>query len=91
MLFPQATYIQRREALRQLVGNGLIVLPGNNESPMNYPANTYKFRQDSTFLYFFGQHRDGLVGVIDADTVSSLKTAELSEKTRAMLEESLSH
>lgn len=68
MLFPQATYIQRREALRQLVGNGLIVLPGNNESPMNYPANTYKFRQDSTFLYFFGQHRDGLVGVIDADT-----------------------
>ena len=68
MLFPQATYIQRREALRQLVGNGLIILPGNNESPMNYPANTYKFRQDSTFLYFFGQHRDGLVGVIDADT-----------------------
>ena len=41
---------------------------GNNESPMNYPSNTYKFRQDSSFLYFFGQHRDGLVGVIDADS-----------------------
>ena len=52
----------------QLVGHGLIVLMGNNESPMNYPSNTYKFRQDSSFLYFFGQHRDGLVGVIDADS-----------------------
>ena len=54
--------------MRQLVGHGLIVLMGNNESPMNYPSNTYKFRQDSSFLYFFGQHRDGLVGVIDADS-----------------------
>ena len=54
--------------MRQLVGTGLIVLMGNNESPMNYPSNTYKFRQDSSFLYFFGQHRDGLVGVIDADS-----------------------
>ena len=54
--------------MRQLIGHGLIVLMGNNESPMNYPSNTYKFRQDSSFLYFFGQHRDGLVGVIDADS-----------------------
>ena len=54
--------------MRQLVGHGLIVLMGNNETPMNYPSNTYKFRQDSSFLYFFGQHRDGLVGVIDADS-----------------------
>ena len=54
--------------MRQLVGHGLIVLMGNNESPLNYPSNTYKFRQDSSFLYFFGQHRDGLVGVIDADS-----------------------
>ena len=54
--------------MRQLVGHGLIVLMGNNETPMNYPSNTYKFRQDSSFLYFFGQHRDGLVGVIVADS-----------------------
>ena len=68
MLFSKNTYIERRARLRQLVGHGLIVLMGNNESPMNYPSNTYKFRQDSSFLYFFGQHRDGLVGVIDADS-----------------------
>ena len=68
MLFPQSTYVERRRRLRELVGNGLIVLFGNNDSPLNYPANAYKFRQDSSFLYFFGQKRDGLVGVIDADS-----------------------
>ena len=68
MLFSKNTYVERRARLRQLVGHGLIVLMGNNESPMNYPSNTYKFRQDSSFLYFFGQHRDGLVGVIDTDS-----------------------
>ena len=68
MLFSKNTYVERRARLCQLVGHGLIVLMGNNESPMNYPSNTYKFRQDSSFLYFFGQHRDGLVGVIDADS-----------------------
>ena len=46
----------------------MVVLFGNNESPANYPANGYApFRQDSSFLYYFGQHRDGLVGVIDID------------------------
>ena len=68
MLFDIKTYTERRARLRRQVGHGLILLPGNNESPMNYPANTYKFRQDSTFLYFFGQHRDGLCGVIDCDS-----------------------
>lgn len=68
MLFSKDTYVGRRAQLRELVGDGLIVLFGNNDSPMNYPANTYKFRQDSSFLYFFGQHRDGLVGVIDANS-----------------------
>lgn len=67
MLFTKETYINRRAALREMVGEGLILLPGNNDSPMNYPANAYRFRQDSTFLYFFGQHRDGLCGLIDAD------------------------
>ena len=67
MLFCQQTYINRRETLRKRIGSGLILLMGNNDSPMNYPSNVYKFRQDSCFLYYFGQHREGLVGVIDAD------------------------
>lgn len=68
MLFSKQTYTGRRSKLRELVGSGLVLLFGNNDSPYNYPANAYKFRQDSTFLYFFGQKRDGLVGVIDADS-----------------------
>lgn len=68
MLFSTETYVQRRQQLRELVGEGLILIFGNNEAPMNYPANAYKFRQDSTFLYFTGQHRDGLVLAIDCAT-----------------------
>lgn len=67
MLFSKSTYMERRNELKKLVGSGLIVLFGNNDSPANYPSNTYKFRQDSSFLYYFGLHRNGLVGVIDVD------------------------
>jgi len=68
-MFSKQTYIERRKELRRLVKTGLIVIFGNNESPANYPANGYHpFRQDSSFLYYFGQQRDGLVGVIDADS-----------------------
>lgn len=67
-MFSKETYIARREALKKLVGNGIILIFGNNESPANFPSNGYHpFRQDSSFLYFFGQNRDGLVGVIDVD------------------------
>ncbi len=68
MLFSKQTYITRRTVLRQRIEHGLVLIFGNNESPMNYPSNGYKFRQDSTFLYYFGLQRDGLVGVIDADS-----------------------
>lgn len=66
-MFAKSTYVERRSLLKKLVGDGLIVIFGNNDAPSNYPANAYKFRQDSSFLYYFGQHREGLVGVIDVD------------------------
>ena len=67
-MFSKETYINRRAELKKLVKSGVIILFGNNESPNNYPANAYyPFRQDSTFLYYFGQQRDGLVGLIDVD------------------------
>ena len=66
--FSKQTYESRRAVLRQRVGEGLIVIFGNNEVPYNYPANTYKFCQDSTFIYYFAQKRDGLVGVIDCES-----------------------
>ncbi len=66
-MFTKQTYINRRQALKEKVGNGIILIFGHNNAPANYPANGYKFRQDSSFLYFFGQQRDALVGVIDID------------------------
>lgn len=68
MLFEKATYVERRRKLCQLVGKGLILLFGNNDSPNNYLANAYKFRQDSSFLYFVGQKRDGLIAALDAES-----------------------
>ena len=66
-MFSKETYIQRREKLRKSVGAGLILLLGNDESPMNYADNGYHFRQDSTFLYFFGLNQPFLAGIIDCD------------------------
>lgn len=67
-MFNTETYVGRRAELKKLVKSGIIVLFGNNSSPANFPNNGYyPFRQDSTFLYYFGQNHDGLVGVIDID------------------------
>ncbi len=67
-MFSSSTYINRRKklVLKGLKGIGLIL--GNNESPMNYRDNTYHYRQDSSFLYFFGLNFPGLAGVIDFDS-----------------------
>ncbi len=67
-MFDKETYVKRRNELKRLVGKGIVILFGNNESPANYPTNAYyPFRQDSAFIYYFGMHRDGLVGIIDID------------------------
>ena len=67
-MFSKETYVSRRAELKKLVKSGIIILFGNNDSPANYPNNAYSpFRQDSSFLYYFGQKRDGLVGIIDID------------------------
>ena len=66
-MFDSATYQRHRQALRNKVQNGIILILGNNEAPANYPDNTYKFRQDSSFLYFFGHSHPGYAGVIDIE------------------------
>lgn len=53
-MFDKEVYISRRNALRSKIKSGLVLILGNSEAPMNYPSNTYHFRQDSNFLYFFG-------------------------------------
>jgi Xaa-Pro aminopeptidase len=66
-MFTPSTYRERRARLSKDTGSGLILLLGNEEVGMNYAANVYPFRQDSTFLYFFAVNQPGLAAVIDAD------------------------
>ncbi len=67
-MFSKVTYVNRRSQLMNDVDKGLILFIGNSESPMNYPDNTYRYRQDSSFLYFFGLTHPDLVGVLDVDS-----------------------
>jgi Xaa-Pro aminopeptidase len=66
-LFDKSIYQARRNRLKEQVGNGVILLLGNEESSMNYKDNLYPFRQDSSFLYFFGLDKPGLAGMIDVE------------------------
>ena len=66
-MFSKKTYRERRKALKEKVSTGLILFFGNEDSPMNYTDNTYHFRQDSTFLYYFGIQRPGLIALLDID------------------------
>jgi len=67
-MFPSSIYKERRTRLKNEVHGGLIFFPGNQEVSFNYPANTYAFRQDSNFLYFFGLDQPDLAGIIDLDS-----------------------
>jgi Xaa-Pro aminopeptidase len=66
-MFSAETYSNRRLKLSQSLSSGIVLLMGNTDLPMNYPGNTYRFRQDSSFLYFFGIDLQNLCGVIDID------------------------
>ncbi|WP_291858157.1 aminopeptidase P family protein [Marinilabilia sp.] len=66
-MFSKETYVNRRKQLKNKINSGLVLILGNNDSPMNYKSNTYHFRQDSTFLYFFGIDLQGLAAIIDID------------------------
>jgi len=67
-MFSKEVYQQRRNALKTAIGEGIILLPGNEESGMNYRDNLYPFRQDSCFLYFTGIDRPDLCFMIDIDS-----------------------
>lgn len=67
-MFSTEVYKKRRARLHKIMKSGLAVFIGNIEAPMNYPGNTYHFRQDSSFLYYFGIDLPGLAGIMDFDT-----------------------
>lgn len=66
-MFDKYIYLERRRKLKKAVGDGLVLLLGNEESSMNYKDNLYPFRQDSSFLYFIGIDRSGIKALIDID------------------------
>ena len=66
-MFDKQVYIDRRVELRKNFKNGVLLFLGNDESAMNYADNTYNFRQDSSFLYYFGLDVPNMVGIIDID------------------------
>ncbi|MDD4142671.1 MAG: aminopeptidase P family protein [Bacteroidales bacterium] len=66
-MFNKEIYLRRRNELQKKVSSGIILIPGNTEASYNYPDNTYHWRQDSNFSYFFGIDLPNLAGVIDID------------------------
>ncbi|HLN20693.1 MAG TPA: aminopeptidase P family protein [Bacteroidales bacterium] len=67
-MFDSRIYSTRREKLRKKIKSGIAIFIGNVESPMNYPGNTFHFRQDSDFLYYFGLDLPGFAGLVDFDS-----------------------
>ncbi len=66
-MFSSKTYMQRRKELKKKFKKGILLFLGNEEAPMNYGDNTYRFRQDSTFLYYWGLNQTGVAAVINID------------------------
>ncbi len=75
-MFEASVYTQRRQTLKSQIKSGIVVLPGNHESPMNYTDNCYPFVQDSTFRYYFGLNLPGLAAILDLDAGSEILFGE---------------
>lgn len=66
-MFEREIYVERRKKLKEKIKNGIILIPANNDSPLDCQANCYPFLQDATFRYYFGMDHPGLIGLIDLD------------------------
>ncbi|MCQ2142528.1 MAG: Xaa-Pro aminopeptidase [Bacteroidales bacterium] len=70
-MFEKEVYVERRRTLlskmRGKGASGLVIFIGNSDSPAQYMDNAYKFRQDSSWLYFWGVDEPGFSAVIDLD------------------------
>jgi len=66
-MFDAQVYVGRRNGLQRQFQDGLLLFVGNADAPMNYAANAYHFRQDSSFLYYWGVDDPDLVAVLDVD------------------------
>ena len=66
-MFAKETYVNRRAVLKERMGSGVLLFLGNDDCGLNYEDNTFRYRQDSTFLYYFGISAAGLAAIIDID------------------------
>ena len=67
-MFAKEVYINRRSVLKTKVGSGILLFLGTGEAAVNYAGNTYRYRQDSTFNYYFGLTDPDLAAVIDLES-----------------------
>ena len=75
-MFSKEIYINRRMQLKSKLDKGIALFMGNHEAPCNYKDNTYHFRQDSTFLYYFGLDEPDLAAVIDFESGAEILFAD---------------
>ena len=73
-MFSKDVYARRRQTLVAKMADsaaegkrGIALFIGNTEAPAQYKDNCYKFRQDSTWLYFFGIDQPLYAAIIDLD------------------------
>ncbi|MBO7371070.1 MAG: aminopeptidase P family protein [Bacteroidales bacterium] len=67
-MFSRNIYVARRQKLIKSVKDGILLFLGNSEAPSNYADNQYIFRQDSTWLYYFGIDQPDMAAVIDVES-----------------------
>lgn len=73
---PPSVLSARRAKLSEALGGEPILVFGHGSLPRNFPANTYRFRQDSSFLFLCGLSRPGCALRIDAGGHSTLYVPE---------------
>lgn len=66
-MFAEYIYRGRRDVLKSRLKKGAVLFLGNDDQGLNYEDNAFMYRQDSTFLYYFGLSRPGLAAIIDID------------------------
>ena len=71
-MFAKEVYVRRRKTLlgkmREAGQSGIILFVGNAEAPAQYKDNCYKWRQDSSWLYYFGLDEPFMAAVLDIDS-----------------------
>ena len=71
-MFAKEVYTSRRSVLlskmREAGESGIILFVGNADAPAQYRDNCYKWRQDSTWLYYIGLDEPLMTAILDIDS-----------------------